>query len=527
MGSAKYYIGQIVSTSTTQQDCFHISFDNGGVDRAVHAADIRYLDRDVAAQTGGEIIAEALRHNRVLHTLDLGSNRLGQTAVSIAHALRQNPVLVTLSLHNNGLDQVAAEALATGLLYHPSLRLLDLSNNSIGTRGAECLAALLLRPRRPPAAKGSVNNAKGGEKNGGSKAPAACLPCGLTALNLSWNEIKSAGAVVILHNLALAAQAKKKAGATALTYLDLSSNGIDDDYMPTTGKHSLCGVWEERGEEHAATAEGGSAVAEEGGEGAAVPGDGLDGEQQGGCAGCGGSSASSASRAKKRAEDYTTQYFGRYAWRSSTNPAEHSYRARVPEMLLALFKHHRGMRRLELAHNRLGKGTEAEYLTASFQRTKGLSAGKEGVQVGAAKVVSSENGIVVVEGAGGLFGDDSGVGSCVCEQASEAIAVGLMHNCSLRRLGVGFNPLGMQGTLKIVKALKKGSNLTLVSLGIENTTLESNGSGDPRRNRIAMEPMEVLSYLMNKSRLRMRLNDFFSALDVNKVLIDCTINRLY
>jgi hypothetical protein len=518
MGSTKYYAGQVVSASTTLQGAFHIRFDNGGVDREVPRSSIRCLPGGAATHVGGEIIAEALRHNRALESLDLSNNCLKHTALPIARALADNPVLVTLSLHNNGLDQMAAEALARGLRYHPTMRQLDLSSNNLGTRGAECLGQLLLRPQSPQKNKGVHSSVRKGPtripRDGGTGASAAgggrdSLPsCGLTALNLSWNKIKSAGAVVLLHNLALATQMKGKTGAAGLLSLDLSSNGIDDDHLPTVGKHSLCGAWELEADEHSATGPGGSACVEAA---SAVSRDGDEaGGEQRGVEGAGAGEHGG----NRKAMDFNTQYFGRYAWRSSTNPEEHSYRARVPEMLLGVFRYHPAIRRLELAHNKLGRGTEAEYLKAVFHNEHVVGHGEKVAAVAVATAVK--------EGAGGLFEDADGVG-CVCEKGGEAIAAGLLHNSTVRRLGVGFNPLGMAGTMKILKALKKDCNLTVVSLGIENTILESDGTNNAHRHRIEMDPLEKLSYFMNKSRLRMRMVDLLKALDKNR---DSKLTRL-
>ena len=88
---------------------------------------------------GATALANALRYNTVLESLDLGyNNKIGDLgAASLAAALKVNTVLKTLILSENVIGDEGATALALALLNkNTALSELDLSSNKIGTAGA-------------------------------------------------------------------------------------------------------------------------------------------------------------------------------------------------------------------------------------------------------------------------------------------------------------------------------------------------------------------------------------------------------
>jgi Ran GTPase-activating protein (RanGAP) involved in mRNA processing and transport len=83
---------------------------------------------------GGEALAEALKTNATLQTLDLGGNRiLCEGAIALAKALKVNSSLHTLGLDGNKIGSMGAMALAEALEVNSALQALDLGSNEIGT----------------------------------------------------------------------------------------------------------------------------------------------------------------------------------------------------------------------------------------------------------------------------------------------------------------------------------------------------------------------------------------------------------
>ena len=92
---------------------------------------------------GGEALAEALKTNATLQTLDLGGNRiLCEGAEALAKALKVNSSLHTLGLCDNMIGNMGAMALAEALKVNSALQVLDLGSNEIET-GAMALAETL------------------------------------------------------------------------------------------------------------------------------------------------------------------------------------------------------------------------------------------------------------------------------------------------------------------------------------------------------------------------------------------------
>ncbi|KAG0014464.1 hypothetical protein BGZ82_001746 [Podila clonocystis] len=100
-----------------------------------------------ARSIGGKKIgklAEALKTNSTLTTLDLEGNSIGENrAQALAEALKTNSTLTTLNLSSNAIGENGAQALAEALKTNSTLTTLDLGFNAIGENGAQALAEAL------------------------------------------------------------------------------------------------------------------------------------------------------------------------------------------------------------------------------------------------------------------------------------------------------------------------------------------------------------------------------------------------
>jgi hypothetical protein len=93
---------------------------------------------------GAKALAEALKTNSALTTLDLRANSIGDDgAKALAEALKTNSTLTTLDLWENSIGDDGAKALAEALKTNPALITLNLVNNSISDDGAKALAETL------------------------------------------------------------------------------------------------------------------------------------------------------------------------------------------------------------------------------------------------------------------------------------------------------------------------------------------------------------------------------------------------
>ena len=113
--------------------------------RGLQLGPLRELDikgNDIGDE-GAEWIAAALEANANLTTLDLGYNYIGPRGVrAIADALRNNTALRTLSLYyDNEYGAEGAVALAEMLKVNEGLHTLNLRGNAIGVEGARAFAA--------------------------------------------------------------------------------------------------------------------------------------------------------------------------------------------------------------------------------------------------------------------------------------------------------------------------------------------------------------------------------------------------
>nr|XP_058957825.1 NLR family CARD domain-containing protein 3-like [Pocillopora verrucosa] len=170
-------------------------------------------------QGGVAALAECLKCNKLLTTLDLSYNEIGDDgAAALGECLKYNKSLTTLHLSDNEIGNDGAAALGECLKSNKSLTTLDLSFNKIGDNGAAALVECLKDNKSLTTLYFSDN--KIGDD--GAAALGECLKYNksLTTLYLSFNKIGDDSAAALGEYL----KYKK-----SLTTLDLSHNEIGDD----------------------------------------------------------------------------------------------------------------------------------------------------------------------------------------------------------------------------------------------------------------------------------------------------------
>jgi Ran GTPase-activating protein (RanGAP) involved in mRNA processing and transport len=149
---------------------------------------------DEVGNDGVRALANALRHNATLTTLELGGNMGGNQigndgARTLADVLRHNTTLTTLDLGWNQIGADGARALADVLRHNTTLTTLDLRANQIGNDGARALAEAL----RHNATLTTLNLRYNKIGSGGARALTNALHhnATLTTLDLRYNEISA------------------------------------------------------------------------------------------------------------------------------------------------------------------------------------------------------------------------------------------------------------------------------------------------------------------------------------------------
>ena len=101
---------------------------------------VRNLTLDESLQDGITALAECLKYNKSLTTLDLSYNVIGvDGAAALGECLKCNKLLTTLDLSDNEIVNDGAAALGECLKYNKSLTTLNLGSNKIGDDGAAAL----------------------------------------------------------------------------------------------------------------------------------------------------------------------------------------------------------------------------------------------------------------------------------------------------------------------------------------------------------------------------------------------------
>ena len=145
-----------------------------------------------SSKDGAKSLAECLKYNTSLTTLDLRLNNIGDDgAAALAECLKHNTSLTTLYLHGNGIGDDGVAALAECLKYNKSLTTLDFFGNVIGNAGAVALGECL----KDNTSLTTLYLYGNGIGDDGAVALAKCLRenTSLTTLNLFCNKIGDAG----------------------------------------------------------------------------------------------------------------------------------------------------------------------------------------------------------------------------------------------------------------------------------------------------------------------------------------------
>ena len=184
-----------------------------------HCTNLQKLDYSSIGRDGVKALADCLKHNTNLQTLNLHSNKIyGDVTKALADCLKHHTNLQALDLHSNIIGSDGAKALADCLRHHTNLQTLDLHSNIIGSDGAKALADCLKHHTNLQTLHLDYNNIG----SDGAKALADCLKhhTNLQTLNLHSNNIGSDGAKALADCLK---------HHTNLQTLILSSNNIGSD----------------------------------------------------------------------------------------------------------------------------------------------------------------------------------------------------------------------------------------------------------------------------------------------------------
>ncbi|KAF9176758.1 hypothetical protein BGZ50_009716 [Haplosporangium sp. Z 11] len=177
------------------------------------------LSANSIGDNGAVALSEAFKTNSTLITLDLSANSIGDNgAQMLSEALKTNLTLTTLNLRNNSIGPNGAQALSETLKSNSTLTALELQYNSIGDNGAQVLAEALKTNSTLTTWDLSANSI--GDNGAQALFEALKTNSTLTTLNLRNNSIGSKGAQALSEAL--------KVNST-LAALDLRNNSIEDN----------------------------------------------------------------------------------------------------------------------------------------------------------------------------------------------------------------------------------------------------------------------------------------------------------
>ena len=130
----------LIKNSTVERLHFNTNHADPVLTKVLHHSTHQLHNKKIS-DPGATALAQALRHNFRLVTLDLSNNSITDAgATAVAQALHHNSTLRKLDLSNNSITDAGATAVAQALHHNSTLWKLDLSNNSIGDAGATALA---------------------------------------------------------------------------------------------------------------------------------------------------------------------------------------------------------------------------------------------------------------------------------------------------------------------------------------------------------------------------------------------------
>ena len=168
--------------------------------------------------TGAITIAEALKVNAVLNTLNLWGNGIGdEGATALAEGLKVNAVLKKLFLYDNHIGDAGAAAIGEGLKFNAVLNNLDIGYNKIGDTGAAALGEAL--KFNAVLNELYLSHNKIGDAGAAALAEALKFNAVLNTLSLGGNEIGDTGATALGEALKVNAVLKN---------LNLNNNRIGD-----------------------------------------------------------------------------------------------------------------------------------------------------------------------------------------------------------------------------------------------------------------------------------------------------------
>jgi hypothetical protein len=168
---------------------------------------------------GGRALTETLRLNTTVTSLDLSENFLGEGGGrALAETLRLNTTVTSLHLCCNGLGEGGGRALTETLRLNTTLKLLNLLVNGLGEGAGRALAETLRLSTSVTSLNLSFNHM--GEGGGRALAEALRANITLTSLNLGGNWLREGGGRALAETLGL---------NTTVTSLDLSDNGMGEE----------------------------------------------------------------------------------------------------------------------------------------------------------------------------------------------------------------------------------------------------------------------------------------------------------
>eukprot|EP00808_Paulinella_micropora_P020740 g14005.t1 len=223
--------------------------------RSLRENKITELDLDAKGLGPAEaaVLAELLKVNRAVQTLNIGANNIGaKGAELIAQAVKVNETLQTLSIVWNEIGEQGAEHIAEALQDHPSVTSVDLRGNKLSVASGSALAAVakqnprisemcgilldslreavilaeFLKDNHTLTSLDLYDNAIG---DGGAKAIGDGLKvnASVTYVSLNRNQIGDAGAVAISKSVEV---------NQTLRELKLRNNRIGDDGAHAVGE---------------------------------------------------------------------------------------------------------------------------------------------------------------------------------------------------------------------------------------------------------------------------------------------------
>eukprot|EP00667_Euglena_gracilis_P020223 EG_transcript_21847 len=137
-------------------------------------------------------IAEALKENTDVRSMDLHSSHFGPEGVQILADVFGDSTLRVISLDYNVIQDDGARHLAAALKDNPALRAISLARNNIGKSGAQCLAEAL--KQNSTVEEILLGDNRFGPEGACHLAEALKENAALQKIHLGWNNVGDEGA---------------------------------------------------------------------------------------------------------------------------------------------------------------------------------------------------------------------------------------------------------------------------------------------------------------------------------------------